>query len=387
MIALTPNGGLTVIIQVTNRCQLDCPYCMATKNDDDTPRVLVEKVIRFIDDKIPISRPVTIVWHGGEPLMMGVGFYRWVDELQHSLTRDRGRIRNVFQTNGLLLTDEYLNFLEQVRDFTPNISMDGPSVVTEQTRGVKAGAYDRLFKRLQSREIPFGVAVVATEQVLKNKKEVIKYFEERNILNVGIVPYHAFKRSDEEKVPTATFSINGSRLVKEHVTVHAPLPPPSILAELALEWPEATSPGLKDVTLLGRALVRGIVSKNFQGDCLFSSFADGCHRYVLCIAVNGEIYPCPRGQNVGLWHYGNVDNGGLENWWGSTFGPAPFRPELPTECSPCRHKSACNGGCPANALSMNGGRDKRDYYCESFIRLFDAAASIIDQEMSATSPA
>jgi uncharacterized protein len=321
----------------------------------------------------------------GEPLLMGVEFFRWINEVEQVLQRPRASLRNTLQTNGLLLRRGFFDFISEVKDFYPNISMDGPTFITRKTRGVSSDKYDAIFKELTSLKIPFGVAVVATSEVLKYKDEVIQYFEERGIANVGIVPYHSFSHASVAASATALYSTNGKSVVKDHFTLKEQLPPPTILSSLALKDEKDSEIGLQGITLMGRELVKGALSQVVHSDCRLSSFSDGCHRHVLCVAVNGELYPCPRGQNVGLWNYGNVATGGLEKWWQSTGGPPPFRPQLPTECEPCKHKDICHGGCPANAASMNGGADRRDYYCPSFVRIFDTIDKILVEEMSLAS--
>jgi uncharacterized protein len=351
---------------------------MATKNEDDMPKDTVLAVIHQIAGFVPPNRPIQFVWHGGEPLLMGIEFFKWIHAVQQ-IHRESGRvIGNIFQTNGLLLSDDFLDFISDVKDFLPNISMDGPSLITKRTRGVSSDEYDQLFHLLQQRGIPFGVAVVASELVLEHREEVIRYFADRDISNVSLVPYHAFSSSLEVPPPTALFSTRGLKLVESHVTRTHPLPPPTILADIALNEASPDVEPAARINLLGRTLMRGVLRQVLHSDCQFSSFDGACHRRALCIATNGELYTCPRGQNVGLWNYGNVMQGGLAKWWEATFGPPPFRPNLPHECSECRWKDICHGGCPANAHSMNGGAHRRDYYCPSFLKLFETAEEMVD---------
>jgi uncharacterized protein len=384
MLTLPAADGLTVLTQVTNRCQLKCPYCMATKNHDDMSKEMVLAILHGLAGLIPGERPIQFVWHGGEPLLMGVDFYRWVRSVQEIHRQQNRKIGNVYQTNGLLLTDPFLDFISESQDFYPNISMDGPDFITKRTRGVSSAEYDDLFVRLQQRKIPFGVAVVASELVLQHRDEVASYFIERGISDVGLVPYHAFAQENESPSPTALYSIQGLKLVQSHVTRHKPLPPPTLLSDIALNGAPPDAPPEERVNLLGRSLMRGVLRQAMHSDCRFSSFDGNCHKRALCIATNGELYPCPRGQNVGLWSYGNVMKCGLDAWWATTAGPPPFRPKLPTECTACKWKDVCHGGCPANAHSMNGGAHNRDYYCPSFVKLFEAADDMLNTEIHRT---
>ena len=55
---------------------------------------------------------VLFTWHGGEPLMRSIDFYKKALALQKKYARGR-RIDNVIQTNGTMLTDEWCEFFAQ----------------------------------------------------------------------------------------------------------------------------------------------------------------------------------------------------------------------------------------------------------------------------------
>lgn len=346
MISFPDDDGVVVILQVTNRCQLNCTYCEYPKTGPELPRDLVQRVITETLLRVPPERSLTYVWHGGEPLLLGVEFFRWVFELQTAQAHGR-TFRNVLQTNGLLLDEPMFEFIKASGDFRPNISMDGPSILASQTRGVASEAYDVLFQELERRGIPFGLAVVGSPQALAHREAVVQYFAERGITGVGITVFHDFAGSGPG--------------------CHDPY----LVADLAL------GPGFQPggaIDLLGSHLIRGIQNQMLTGGCRLSSFSGGCHRRLISVDCEGELFTCPRGRLAGLWTYGNVATGGLETWWESTQGPAPFRPRLPEACEPCHWASLCRGGCPANAKGMNGGIEHPDPYCESFKRLFEVAA-------------
>lgn len=364
MIKLTKNNGMSVLVQLTDKCQLKCPYCMASKGKTTLSILDVELIINFFCATIDTSRDITFVWHGGEPLIMGSEFFNSMEVIFQKTGRDRKSIKNVFQTNGLLIDEGYIKLIHSTNDYFLNISMDGPDEVNLKTRGISSSKYDALFSLLKQNKIPFGVAVVASNDVLKHKEEVIRYFEERNITNIGLVPYHAYPKNGHNDLPRVLYSIKKYSEIEEHVTIRDEFPPSTALSDLSFD-------NNFNPTILGKSLINGVVSQAFSDHCQFSSFSDGCHKYVINIASNGEIYPCPRGQNVNLWNYGNIQSNGLESWHKTTFGENPFRPSLPQECKPCQYNKLCNGGCPANAKSMNGSALNKDYYCESFKVLFD----------------
>jgi len=344
-----PRHGLTIIIEVTDRCQLNCGYCISPRQDRDIADVDVVAMIRGIAELVPRTMPLSFVWHGGEPLLRGPDYFQWIKEIQiETLGPDRV-FYNKVQTNGLLIDESMIDFMKESGDFYPTISMDGPDAVTNSTRGVGVDDYDSLFSRLQEREIPFGVSVVGTPLLLEHLDSVEDYFQQHKVSRVGVVPLITGAGSTD------------------------PLPSPDLLADIALRSQPKRKDGSPSVTLPGWSIIGPILHQFRLGTPLWSSFTDGCHRHVICLAPDGRLYTCPRGRCVGLWSYGHVQEGALDNWWAATAGPPPFRPSLPAECVGCPWVEACHGGCPANALSMNGGPNKRDIYCSSYKRLFEYA--------------
>lgn len=339
MVTLPDPDALLVMMLVTERCQLACGYCEMRRSGNDMPLELVARVMADLDRLLPAERPLMFVWHGGEPLLRGVEFYRQIHGLQAPL-RSRRTIQNLLQTNGLLLDRAWLDFIQASGDFRPNLSMDGP--VTASTRGVGAEAYDGIFAALKAHGIEFGIAVVGSPELLAHKEETLRWFEEKGLGVVGLTPYQVCGAAPDS------------------------LPSPQLLADLSLDAQGRGTP-------LGAAILEGMREQHLCGECRLSSFLDGCHRHVLCVDPRGDLFTCLRGKWSGLWTWGNAGQGGLDAWRAAYDGPPPFRPTLPAACEPCPWKARCKGGCPSNAKAMNGGADRPDYYCESFQRLFAAA--------------
>ena len=359
MISFPDANGLVVIIQVTNRCQLSCSYCEVIKDNKEMTIKTLEKTIENLSRIIPKNRSLTFIWHGGEPLLMGVDFFYFADKIQSDFF-DQQKIRNVIQTNGLLLSEKFISFLSEKKSFRLNISMDGPSITNVKARGVNSESYDRLFIELKKNNVKFGTVVVASPIVRDHRNEVCEYFRSRGINNVGLVPFHT-------KDNPSKYDLS-----------------PTLISDIIftpLKYDKRTITG---INLLGRNLITRIINQNFGKGCFLSSFESGCHQRVVSIDPDGDVFTCPRGRNANLWKYGNIDDKGLQIWWESTKSKSLFRTNLPKECVSCKWVSLCNGGCPANAHTMNGGAINKDYYCESFKEIFFVIDKIIEEEYVAS---
>ncbi|MDR1780510.1 MAG: anaerobic sulfatase-maturation protein, partial [Tannerella sp.] len=112
-------------------CNLRCRYCYYLEKKALYPAVnncvmsedLLEEFTRQYLESQTMTE-VLFTWHGGEPLMRNIGFYKRALDLQKKYGRGR-HIDNTLQTNGTLLTDEWCRFFKE-NNFLIGISVDGP---------------------------------------------------------------------------------------------------------------------------------------------------------------------------------------------------------------------------------------------------------------------
>ena len=81
---------------------------------------------------------VTVAWQGGEPTLMGLDFFRKSVELAEKYKRPGQTVEHTFQTNGVLLDDDWCAFLRQ-HNFLVGLSVDGPKEIHDTYRLNKGG--------------------------------------------------------------------------------------------------------------------------------------------------------------------------------------------------------------------------------------------------------
>ena len=105
----------TMVKPIGSACNLDCHYCYYRDKSEiysgAMPRMSDELLEIYIRQYIEgaSQQNVSFCWHGGEPLMAGLPFFRKAMELQQKYA-DGKRIENTLQTNGILLNEEWCSF-------------------------------------------------------------------------------------------------------------------------------------------------------------------------------------------------------------------------------------------------------------------------------------
>jgi MoaA/NifB/PqqE/SkfB family radical SAM enzyme len=131
----------TVVIEPTDRCNLNCPGCYAksTKDGCDLP---YERLVEIVQEVIDMG--VTLVTiSGGEPFLR--------ERHDHSITRLAEQFNNrgfLVYTNGTLLDDEIAARMGTVGNVFPAISVEGFEHQTDARRGRGTYEQNRRMRRL-----------------------------------------------------------------------------------------------------------------------------------------------------------------------------------------------------------------------------------------------
>ena len=135
---LTPLSPFTRPVYVMAKpagsaCNLRCRYCYyqdklpLTKMPDNILEAYIQQYI-----ECQTGDDVLFTWHGGEPTLRGLEFYKKVVRLQRRYAGHR-HVDNALQTNGTLLTPEWCRFLHQ-QQWLVGISIDGPAALHDVYR-------------------------------------------------------------------------------------------------------------------------------------------------------------------------------------------------------------------------------------------------------------
>lgn len=183
------------VIKVTKLCNLRCKYCYEWDSLSDPARMSLDvwrSTLRAIleyselaEDQLGLPIVSSIIWHGGEPLLLPPRYFQSVLELQSEIFPDewikQGRVRNCIQTNLYAVSDRHLDILKQ-HGFKVGVSLDfvGGVRVTASGRITEERVQENL-SRLGARGIPYQLITVLAHHTAS---DIDRVFHEIRKLNV-----------------------------------------------------------------------------------------------------------------------------------------------------------------------------------------------------------
>lgn len=300
---------------------------------------------------------------------MGLEFYELIKDIQSFYTKKGKRFSNSIQTNGTLITNELLDFIEETGDFHIGMSLDGPKDIHNKTRVYKdgkgsfkdvMGAVDLIKKRKKC--VGGGVICVITEQNINNPKKLYEFFKSENI-NVKFNPLIKSGRAEENLEELGiTPKQYGNFLLK--------------LWEIYNEDVQKEKKVTIDIdpfmNVIGNLETKKAIGCNYSVSCMDS---------FISISPNGDIYPCGRFDNIQEFYMGNIQKHTIKEVLNSEIHKSLRKRglETVTGCGNCNFGKICNAGCMHNAY-CNGDVFGKDPYCSSYITLFKNMENVLNIE-------
>ena len=370
---------------VSSLCNLACKYCyylekshLYTGQPDHAGFLMSEETLEvFIRQYIEsqTSPQVLFTWHGGEPLMRPLGFYRKVLELQRRYAGGR-LIDNCLQTNGTLLTDEWCAFFRE-NNWLIGISIDGPQEFHDEyrrARGNQPSFYKvmRGIDLLRKHGVEWNVMGVVNDFNADYPLDVYHFYKDIGAQYIQFTPIierllpHPDGRqlatvADGRQGELAAFSVSPEQYAHFVCTIFD-------------EWVRHDV-GTIYVQLFDSALACWVGEA--PGVC---SMAETCG-HAAVIEHNGDVYSC---DHFVFPEYllGNIHRDSITSMMYSqrqrTFGLAK-RDRLPRQCRECEWLFACNGGCPKDRFCTTAdGEEGLNYLCPAYRQIFSHMAPYMD---------
>lgn len=143
VLSMCPMAKVAPIIRPVNeKCNLKCTYCYYNESNQlyTTKDVLSLDILEsFIKQYFDIYEGnVVFMWHGGEPMLAGLDFFKRAVELQQKHKKTCHRVENNIQTNGTLINSEWVRFFKE-NNFFVGLSLDGVQECHDHFRKTSKG--------------------------------------------------------------------------------------------------------------------------------------------------------------------------------------------------------------------------------------------------------
>lgn len=353
---------IVAIIQPTNSCNLSCRYCYVQKSDS---KIMSTKTLENLIKKFALLKQhydinTHFLWHGGEPLLPGLDFYKEVISLQKRYYQeDHHGFSNSIQTNLTLLDEEFLDFLV-LNKIRIGFSLDGPKEINDANRTFKNGdgTFDKIMEKvaLMKRKNLKLRAIAVLTKININKLDELYYFFKENSISFKV---HSL-------VYAGNFNVNKDIYISQEEYGQA-------LIKLFDLWFND-----KDFRINIEPLYQ-YLGNLITGNPHECSTLRSCQEKFLSVDPEGDVYPCGRFAGIKELCYGNINTESLESILSS-----PLRKTLLErishiyDCLSCKYKQICNGGCMNNAYNAGNILDKDDY-CKAYKMVFDYLSSILQK--------
>ncbi len=376
-----------------SRCNLACKYCYYLEKsllfEKHSPQVMDDALLeKFIHDYIgaQTTQEVLFTWHGGEPLMRPLQFYKKAVALQRKYAAGR-RIDNCLQTNGTLLTDEWCQFFKE-QGWLVGVSVDGTQEMHDAYRRAKGGgpSHHKVMqgiRLLQKHGVEWNALAVVNDFNADQPKEFYRFFKEIGCRFIQFTPIV------ERLLPHA----DGRQLAAVEEEGTGGMMPFSVSPEqwgdfligIFDEWVKEDV-GEYFVQLFDATLANWMGVQ--PGIC---TLARTCG-HAGAIEWNGDVFACDHFV-FPQYRLGNLREKSLVEMMYSPkqreFGRAK-QTALPRQCRECRWLFACNGECPKNRFARTADGEKGlNFLCNGYRRFFEHVAPYMDwmkRELMANRP-
>lgn len=341
----------TLIIKPTKGCNADCSYCAAPP--DGAAKWTIDDFQKVFDALEPRLNPgVTFIWHGGEPMLLGVKFY---EEAYKIVTQKLPYAKFSIQSNLLSYNEKWNTAFADIFKGSVSTSWD-PDGCNRTVKG-NTELYERIYQNRIKKVLADGW-----------RPKVISTFDESSAHLMHKVYDLALEESAKGNVhdirlnyryPAGRAAGEGESLTPETYG--------RVLLEIYERW-------IVDVPEFLITPLDQMFSRVTGKEIARCPWAKSCTGKILGIEPNFDIYNCGEfaDLNDDLYCFGNLLKDGIDACLNSKAARMlSKRPHiLPASCKACVHFDECEGGCMRDSLLYGRDLGGKFQYCESWQEVF-----------------
>ena len=363
-------------------CNLACKYCYYLEKNNlyqNSHRHLMsdDMLEQFTREYIEAQTmpQVLFTWHGGEPLMRSIDFYKKALALQKKYAHGK-QIDNVIQTNGTLLTDEWCEFFAK-NHWLVGISIDGPQEYHDHYRVTPAGkpSWEKVMQGIQllkKHRVEWNAMAVVNAYNAEHPLEFYHFFRDNGCQYLQFTPI--VERLTEHEDGRTLASLADDREIPLADASVTPQQWGNFLCTIFDDWVRHDV-GKMFVEIFDCTLANwmGVL----PGICAYSKECG--HAGVM--EHNGDVYSCDHFV-FPEYKLGNIREQSLIDMLYGEKQQAFNRlkhTSLPRQCKECDMEFACHGECPKNRFEKDKyGEPGLNYLCQGYYQYYTHVAPYMD---------
>lgn len=352
-----------LIKPASGNCNLRCKYCFyrsITLNRSvesyglmsiSLLEELVKKSLEYADGYC------TFGFQGGEPTLVGLGFYRKLVEYESNYNTKKVQIYNALQTNGMVIDEEWAKFLAENR-FLVGISLDGPKDIHDINRvGINnSGSFSQVMHAIDlfnKYNVEYNILTVVNSVTSRHISKIYNFFMKQGFKHLQFIP--CLDPLNEEP-GRHEYSLTPKRYAY-------------FLKTLFSLWYEDIKNG-RFVSIRHFDNLVGMIMGYQPENCGMSGV---CTCYFV-IEADGSTFPCDF-YVIDDWKLGNIKNTSFYDMKNSERGTrfVEASKTVAPDCMKCPYFKLCRGGCRRNREPFRNELPGLNYYCKSYREFFEYA--------------
>lgn len=354
--------AISVLIKpASGQCNMSCEYCFycdeMNKRKQQTYGFMTEQTLKNMIRRTLLKAEgmVSYAFQGGEPTLIGLDFYKKVVAFQKQYNKNNIRICNAFQTNGMLIQEEWCRFFRD-HHFLVGLSVDGTARIHNSLRHTKNGAdsFEQVCRAARCMDdfwVEYNILTVVTREVALHVRQI---YEEYRMRGWNYQQYIAcldpLGETHGERAYAISPELYGRFLIE--------------LFELWYQdWKAGTPTYIRQF-------------ENYAG-LAAGYMAESCDQRGVCgiqyvVEADGSVYPCDF-YVLDEYRLGNFNTDRLEqiDQRRRETGFLERSTKLDPQCLECPYYRLCRGGCQRSRDARMGGEFYSSRFCEGY-RLFFA---------------
>ena len=352
----------TILIKpASGLCNMQCDYCFycdeTARRETPSYGMMTEETLKNLIKKamFQAEREICFAFQGGEPTLRGIDFFRKAVEFENRFNRNRVRVMNTLQTNGLALNEEWCRFFGE-NHFLVGVSVDGTQEIHDRYRHDRGGrpTYDRIrenIRMLGRYGVDYNILTVVTARTAEHIRRI---YQEYKANGWEYQQYIVCLDPLDEEPGKRDYSLSpeGYGL---------------FLTELFRlwdkDWKKGKAPYIRQF-------------ENYVG-ILLGYPPEACEQRgvcsVQCVAeADGSAYPCDF-YVLDEYRLGNYNSDRIADMisCGTARRFVETSRKLGRGCLDCEWYPLCRGGCRRRRVEDESGEGYRDYFCAGYRYFFE----------------